>query len=328
MPSSSASATRIVRFSSYLDGKHCNKIAQLDRFAEAPPSDAKGVFLLDLDFVVLRPLEIEENDCVRGKIVDAPNPPLPVLEGIFRAAGVHTPASWPVTGAPATPSPRTSTAGSSTCPCPFFPRVRSAWREYGEFLHARPELFEHPSQRMHTDQVSFAMGLAAAEIPCRRLSANWNFPLHRPETPASFRPEEPVRGLHYHRRLDTFGLVDPAPRGNAVIDEAVSRVNAAIGAQDASMFFALYKRHLAREAASRVPERKALTFSDAFLARTRIGDRKRRLILHAGTPKTGTTALQWAPGDECPRRSVSEASGIPGRQATRGNPSTRRSSTT
>ena len=35
-------------------------------------------------------------------------------------------------------------------------------------------------------------------------------------------------------------------------------------------------------------------FSDDFLARSRLGrSQARRLILHAGTPKTGTTALQW-----------------------------------
>ena len=283
----------VVRFSSYLDGKHCNKIAQLDHFVKAPPPDAKGIFLLDLDFVVLAPLEIEENDCVRGKIVDAPNPPLPVLESIFRAAGVNIPgivlSDWGSGDTVAT----NFNGGFLYLPLPLLPRVRSAWRKCGEFLHARPELFAHPSQRMHTDQVSFAMGLASAEIPYRRLSANWNFPLHRPEMPTSFQSEEPVRGLHYHRRLDTFGLIEPALKDNSVIDEAVSRANAAIGAQDASMFFALYKRHLAREATSRIPDRKALTFSEAFLARTRIGDQKRRLILHAGTPKTGTTALQW-----------------------------------
>ena len=57
--------------------------------------------------------------------------------------------------------------------------------------------------------------------------------------------------------------------------------------------FDLYKRHLAGEAVKQMQSGEPLPFSEAFISRTRIGDRKRRLILHAGTPKTGTTSLQW-----------------------------------
>tara|TARA_R110002110_G_scaffold98782_1_gene252700 strand:- start:53 stop:1036 length:984 start_codon:yes stop_codon:yes gene_type:complete len=55
----------------------------------------------------------------------------------------------------------------------------------------------------------------------------------------------------------------------------------------------MYKRHLAKEAVKAVPFVKETLFSKEFLARTWIGPKKRRLILHAGTRKTGTTSLQF-----------------------------------
>ena len=284
---------RVVRILPYLDGKYCNKIAQLDYFVQEDPADVDGVFLLDLDFVVLAPVDVEQRDCVWGKIVDGANPPLHVLERIFLEAGVGissiVPCDWETGDTVAT----NLNGGFLYLPLPLAAPMRSAWRKWAEFLYERPELFETPAQRNNTDQIAFALALASEKFPLRYLSANWNFPAHRPEMPRSFRPELPIRGVHYHRCLDTFGLIEPAFKASPVVDEAVSRANATIGAQDPSMFFERYKRHLAREAVKRVPEKKALTFSDAFVARTWIGDRKRRLVLHAGTPKTGTTALQW-----------------------------------
>ncbi len=279
--------------SPYLDGRYCNKVVQLDHFVREGLSRACGVVLLDLDFVVLSPLEPVVTDRVWGKIVDADNPPLHVLERIFAQAGVDVPGIVPSDWGTGDTVATNFNGGFLYVPGGFVPRMQAAWRRWAEFLHARPDLFEEPGHRDHTDQISFALALAAEGIPCRHLPANWNFPLHSPGVPRSFEPGADVSGLHYHWCLDAFGLVDPVFRDGSVVDETVRRVNAALGARDASPFFDRYKRHLAREAVGLVPVAGKPSFSGDFIARTRNGDRKRRLILHAGTPKTGTTALQW-----------------------------------
>ena len=279
--------------SPYLDGKYCNKVTQLDYFAREGLSGACGVVLLDLDFVVLSPIEPVETDRVWGKIVDADNPPLHVLERIFAQAGVDLPGIVPCDWGTGDTVATNFNGGFLYVPRGFVSRMQSAWRGWAEFLHARPDLFETPEHRGHTDQISFALALAAERIPYRHLSANWNFPLHSPGVPRSFKSEAVVRGLHYHWCLDAFGLVDPVFRDNSVVDDTVRRVNAALGARDESLFFDQYKRHLAREAVGLVPIAEKPLFCEDFIARTWNGDRKRRLILHAGTPKTGTTALQW-----------------------------------
>ena len=279
--------------SPYLDGKYCNKIAQLDYFAGDGLSRACGAILLDLDFLVLSPLDLVETDQVWGKIVDNVSPPLSVLERIFVEAGVDVPDIVPCDWGTGDTIATNFNGGFLYVPRRFVSRMQAAWRKWAEFLHARPKLFDAPGHRVHTDQISFALALAAERIPFGHLPANWNFPLHNSNSPRSFKPESPVGGLHYHRCLDAFGLVEPAFKDNSVIDKAVSRVNAAIGTRDASLFFDLYKRHLAEKAVARVPRAGKPLFSDTFIARTWHGNRKRRLILHAGTPKTGTTALQW-----------------------------------
>ena len=276
----------------YLDEAYCNKIAQLDHFADG--TDAAGVFLLDLDMVVVSALGVPNPDAVCGKIVDGDNPALEALERLFDAAGVPRPATVPSDWEGRGDTFATNLNGGFL----YLPRdqiapVRRAWRRWAEFLYARPDLFDHPSARRHVDQIGFAMALASEKTPLVHLPTNWNYPGHKDRVPRGYRSEEPLRVLHYHDRLGRFGLIDATEADCPVVATAVSRVNAALAARsEPSRFFDLHRTHLAVQVASRVPPIPASTFSETFVARTRLGARKRRLILHAGTPKTGTSSLQ------------------------------------
>ena len=281
----------------YLDGTYCNKIARLDYFLEHADASTKGVFLLDLDLAVLTALEVPDPNVVWGKVVDGPNPPLAVLERLFAAADVDlpdvVPCDWQELG---TTIATNMNGGFLYVPRPLLPRLRSGWRRWAEFLFSRPDLVDDPRMRVHIDQMSFSMALPSEQIPFSHLTANWNFPCHEERRPRSFRPDEDLRVIHYHRNLDAFGLIAPAYSDNGVFDAAVERVNAAVGSREETQFFDMYKRHLARQSVARVPVMPERIFSPAFVARTWIGDRKRRMILHGGTPKTGTSSLQWCLG--------------------------------
>lgn len=275
----------------YLDQAYCNKIAQLDHFVDA---DASGVFLLDLDMVVVSPLDIPDPRVVCGKIVDGDNPVLERLEPLFDAADVARPATVPSDWCGRGDTFATNLNGGFL----YIPRehvapLRNAWRHWAEFLFARPELFDHPSARKHVDQISFAMALASERAPLKHLATNWNYPGHKDRAPRGYRPEEPLRVLHYHDRLGRFGLIDAADSDIQAVEAAVARVNEALAERsEPSRFFDLHRNHMARQAISAVPPVPASNFSDTFIARTWLGTRKRRLILHAGTPKTGTSSLQ------------------------------------
>ena len=280
----------------YLDETYCNKIAQLDYFMTALPSAERtgvsGIFLLDLDLAVLSPLDVPDRKIVWGKIVDGANPPLPTLERIFSAAGVEPPGVIPCDWERGETFDTNFNGGFLYVPLPFVARLRTSWRRWAEFLFARPELFDDPAHRKHIDQVSFALTMVSERIPHRRLSANWNFPCHENQRPRTYEPRSPLHVLHYHDGLDPSGLLAPIFSDPAV-EAAAEHVNAALGERGDRIFFDLYKRYRAKQAIDGVPFIRTPMFSKDFLTRTCPSGKPRRLILHAGTPKTGTTALQW-----------------------------------
>ena len=289
----------------YLDQTYCNKIAQLDYFVDAP--GGRGVFLLDLDLAITGSLDIPYPDAVCGKIVDGSNPPLDSLERLYDAAGIDLPTVVPSDWNGRGDTPATNLNGGFLyVPTASVESLRRAWRSWAEFLFARPDIFDHPSHRNHIDQIAFSMALAAEQMPFRHLPTNWNYPGHKDRNPQRYRANEPLRVLHYHDRLDRFGLIEARDSDNTAVAEAVHRVNTALADRSGpSTFFALHREEMAWQAISAVPVLPASLFSEGFIERTWNGGRKRRLILHAGTPKTGTSSLQHCLGTQ--RRELAKA---------------------
>ncbi len=288
----------------YLDGAYCNKLMQLDYFLrpevqeKAAEEGARGVFLLDLDLAVLSPLQVPDPDVVWGKPVDAPNPPLACLRGIFESAALEAPALFACDWNGEPTFDTNFNGGFLYIPFACADRIDRAWKGWAEFLFDRPELFaEYPDYRKHIDQISLAMALLSESLPYRHLNAHDNFPCHIPHAPRSFRPDRGIRVLHYHHCLDEFGLIAPlfSDAGGA-FDTAVQQANAVFGRRDDPMFYAIYKKYLASKAIEAVPAACDL-FSASFAAGARREKGRRRLILHAGTPKTGTSSLQWHLGE-------------------------------
>ena len=280
----------------YLDGAYCNKITQLDYFIDALPSAERtggsGVFLLDLDLAVLSPLDVPDPKVAWGKIVDDTHPPLPTLGRLFSAAGVKPPGVVLCDWDKGTTFTTNFNGGFLYVPLAFVARLRTSWRRWAEFLFTRPELFDEPAQRKHIDQISFAMALVSEGIPHRHLTANWNFPCHSNQRPRTYEAESPIHVLHYHDRLDQYGLVTPT-FSDSTVEAAVERVNAALGERNDSTFFDLYKQYRAKQATHGIPLIHPPMFSKDFLARIRLNRNPRRLILHAGTSKTGASSLHW-----------------------------------
>ena len=228
----SAQGYTVTTIAPYLDQAYCNKIAQLDYFVDS--TDARGVFLLDLDLAILAELDIPDRDVVCGKLVDGANPPLDTLRAAvrccrYRIAGDHAERlGRPWRHNRHQPERRLSLRASQA----YIEPLRNKWRHWAEFLFAKPDLFDHPSARKHIDQIAFAMALASARIPFRHLPTNWNYPGHKDRVPRAYRRDEPLRVLHYHDRVGRFGLIDAAEFDGAAVADAVHRVNSALAARD------------------------------------------------------------------------------------------------
>ncbi len=283
----------VVVIEPYLDRTYCNKIAQLDHFLtpEGFDADAQGVLLLDLDTAVLAPLDIPDTEAVCGKVVDGPNPRLADIEQVFAKAGVTLPEAIPCDWRARGETVATNLNGGVL----YIPRrqvavVRERWRHWAAWMHADPTAL--PAARKHIDQVSFALTLAENEMPWRHLPTHWNFPGGHDRTP-SLDPAEPVRILHYHSwGLDDAGLVQPTYSETSVLDEGVARVNALI-ARRPMVFFERFRRDRALDAIGAVPLLEPDLFSSELVQREVDAGCRRRLVLHGGAPKTGTSSLQW-----------------------------------
>lgn len=273
-------------FPPHIDGKYCNKLPQL---ASLDQEDCAGVFLLDIDMIVLEPLQVEDPSRFTAKVVDGPNPPLEVLQGIYRASGLAMPKTidtdWVMPGGETLET--NWNGGFYYVPKALIADLAERWDRWAQWLFERPELFETDAQRNHVDQISMGMAVHESGITWQALTANSNLPLHNGLPLRSFREDQPIQVLHYHWMLHSGGTLDDSKSTHPSVLEAIARANDAIAGQRRFDYYPAARKP--REVGAPVQP------SDGFLEGVRnLAERfpETRLILHAGTPKTGTTSLQ------------------------------------
>lgn len=288
-----ALGVRVIGVKPYLDRKYCNKLRQLDYFISHDQLAYSGLFLLDVDLAITEPLSVPDNNKIFGKIVDAPNPPLEVLEHIYAEAGIsispHSPTDWSMGATLDT----NFNGGFIYIPTAFWGAIDKAWKNWAEYLFTRPHLFSDPCQRTHIDQISFSMAVAQTQTPYGHLTSNMNYPCHKDITPFNYDKNSPVKALHFHNCLDQFGLIAPEGQHNFEVHSAAEKANQAISEIEYLDFFELFKKSLVKPAGEYLAQAYSIPLPDSLIAKSQHNGKKRRLILHAGTPKTGTTSLQF-----------------------------------
>ncbi|UHQ19940.1 class I SAM-dependent methyltransferase [Lysobacter sp. KIS68-7] len=206
---------------------HCNKIRQV----ETDFGDAQCVVLMDCDMAFAAPLPIARIAApVAGKLVDAANPPLPVLRNVFAAAALPLPEVR--TNARRDPNgvlvPFDTLAGNFNGGL-YIVDARALrdslgprWAHWARWLLERLDLLER--WRVHVDQVAFCLALAESGLHAELLSDVWNFPTHMRVTPTA---EAPLL-LHHHGHLDPHMRLDARAAPEAAA--SIARANAAIDA--------------------------------------------------------------------------------------------------
>jgi hypothetical protein len=273
----------------YLDKKFCNKIPQIDNLIS---EKCDGVFLLDIDMFVLEPLMISDKDSFWAKIVDFPNPPMRTFKKIFKKAGISLPAL--VNTDFIVDHEKTIATnfngGFYYIPYHYLAILNRLWKKWADWIYLRPKLFRKKYHRDHIDQISMALSVAESDITYKTLPSNYNFPIHENIKPNFFLPKEKIYALHYHWLISPFGMIDETKVTVKEAVEAIRRANTAISRQQHFEFFASYKRAC-------IPGPKktnaCLRFTKALTKLIGPRNRRYKLILHAGTSKTGTTSLQF-----------------------------------
>lgn len=206
---------------------HCNKLRQV----ATDFGDAQRVVLMDVDTAFASRLPIEQLHApVAGKLVDAANPPLHILQNIFGAAGVRSP--FIRTNALRDAEGREASfetflgnfngglyiVDAAVLRDTLGPR----WVHWAHWLLERLDLLE--TWRVHVDQVAFCLALAEAGIDAETLDGAWNYPTHL----RIAHDGAPPLLLHHHGQLDAHMRLDARLAPEAAVQ--IARVNVAIDA--------------------------------------------------------------------------------------------------
>ncbi len=276
-------------FEPYLDGKYCNKIKQLEAFQSA--ENFQGVFLLDTDVFALSPILPPNPHVFCGKIVDGPNPPLEVLSRIYEAAQLnHGQIVLPDWDWGKSTISGYFNGGFYYIPKKYIAVITEGWQKWATWLFARPELFQTNEQTIFVEQVAMSMAVSEAQIEYIPIASNYNCPIHHPGALRFFETNKPVFLLHYHRELNVFGLLNTESASNDAIISAIRKANAAIAAHADFSFFEQYRQSLIEPIQHTEKTRQLFEQLSSMIAQRR---NKLNLIIHCGTPKTGTTSLQF-----------------------------------
>ncbi|CAG0949661.1 hypothetical protein RHIZO_00115 [Rhizobiaceae bacterium] len=226
---------------------HLNKLAQLrSEFLR----DADLAVCCDCDTLfVADPRPYFARDVVAAAVVDRPNPPIDVWDVLLRRAGLMRRRPDIAVGSSAAMTLfENRNGGLYVLPGARLAEFDRPWRRWAMWLEGQMDILGN--YVVHIDQIAFALTCLELRVEPDLLPKGLNFPTHLPAADAG--DSAPIM-LHYHRRVNDRGMLEPT--GQRTIDTAIAFVNDS----------------LARPAAIR---------------------RKRRLLLHVGLPKTGTSALQ------------------------------------
>lgn len=210
----------------FLDGKYCNKLVQLDSLLNL---DADVYILCDTDLAFAGSIEkwIDLN-YLRAKPVDFENPPLERLTALKNRLGLDvTPRLVATSCSAGTTWSTNCNGGLYIVPGKLAASLAQNWKYYATLLRECEDILENWYH--HVDQIAFAMAALAIGEDLRELPLEANFPMHLEDHFRHMDFNEPVV-LHYHWLLDETGRVQLT--GHPSVDNAISKVNAALDAAD------------------------------------------------------------------------------------------------
>jgi SAM-dependent methyltransferase len=201
---------------------HCNKLRQLDTFADGRYGQ---VVLMDCDTAWVGDLPLPAGRPLAAKIVDFANPSEAVLADIFREAGLGAPDWVDVTFAQGNGRRRTDrnncNGGLYIFEGAFIATLAPSWNKWARWcIEHRDRLGEFA---VHVDQVSLALALRELGVSAQHLGVEWNYPLHLRGVPL---PDIAPQILHFHRQFTPHFTLMPV--GVAEPDKAVHMLNARI----------------------------------------------------------------------------------------------------
>jgi hypothetical protein len=272
----------------HLYGKYCNKVQQLDFFINQETTD---VILIDTDTFFLEPINIPDPDKFSAKIVDSPNPALSTIKKIFKTAQLSLPpmvkTDWKTNEGNTIAT--NFNGGFYFIPARYVNTINTAWKKWSQWLFKKMPLFNDQQVFIHLDQLSMALAVKDTQLEYSILPSNFNCPVHNNARQRYYQGNKPILLIHYHKEINSFGVFNTAKASNIKIREALERANSEIISNRSFLFLTRYKKSLIKP-----PMLTENTLKlERAISKLVEDKRKLKLIIHAGTPKTGTTSLQF-----------------------------------
>lgn len=225
---------RLARFD---DGRFCNKLAQWENLRNR---GLDHVVFLDTDMICVADFtRFLPADMIARKVVDLPNPPLPLLDELFRRAGFADRPTEVCVEASAESTYRSNcNGGLYSVPSQFAETLFAAWRHRAEQLLADIKPLRLAGKANHVDQIAFCMALHETGLPFAELPSNVNYFMHFAGSHARFDATRPLALIHYHNSaLNVVGTLDLAGAVEAHEQSAIAEANRLICSHFNSQFF-------------------------------------------------------------------------------------------
>lgn len=220
------------------DGRFCNKLGQL---ATPALREREFAVLTDLDIAFTCALDPWIGlGSICAKEVDYPNPPVAILEALYRRAGFR---SFPDRKLCSFSDGETyvtnCNGGVYILRTAIFDALLARWRYWVFWVLAQGDILGH--YLLHVSQISFGLAvweLGEAVVPLPKIA---NFPTHVPRELYDPHNDLPLV-LHYHDRFEDDGSL--APVGVPLIDRSIAHVNAVLARAKRPPVFAEALREL------------------------------------------------------------------------------------
>lgn len=207
------------------DNRYLNKLRQVQSdcwksYQDVAFLDNDLFFCEAIDFNLIKP------QAVAAKVVDLSNPPLHVLEAVYRHFNISF--SDKKLTESVIKNESTEFTAHNNCNGGFYLFNTSFLAKFSEtWLTVARQLLEQPSllreYAIHTDQVSFAVALDLIKVKVEHLEVIFNFPTHL-ELAMDSCVVPSV--LHYHRNLDANQFLQKT--GLASVDNRIEQANCLI----------------------------------------------------------------------------------------------------
>lgn len=183
------------------DGRYCNKASQIDNLEQM---EAEFFVLMDCDMFVGDEIKgIFKKNAIGGKVVDAANPLITVLDDLYMQASFI---ARPLTIRADLEKYNTTyisnlNGGLYVIPRELIKSIGLLWKKWILWILDHPNILDQARKLHHTDQVAFCMAITESNTSVNMLGRRFNFPCH-------LFNEEDMRPVvyHYHHLLADDGI--------------------------------------------------------------------------------------------------------------------------